>query len=113
MATYPQYALRAFGVNSVDYLLKPMEPESLDRALKKVERLRGSGQLAQPDLQALIKKLTDSLYDTRQGYLDRIALAKTINVSRSGVLLRDVSRQANGGRYPSISDAKRRSTDFG
>ena len=41
---YDQYALKAFGVNSVDYLLKPVEPESLDRALKKVERLRGSGQ---------------------------------------------------------------------
>ena len=41
---YNQYALKAFGVNSVDYLLKPIEPESLDRAIQKVERLRGSGQ---------------------------------------------------------------------
>src|SRR5271157_5834858 len=46
---YDQYALKAFGVNSVDYLLKPVEPESLERALKKVERLRGSGQSGQPD----------------------------------------------------------------
>ena len=70
---YDQYALEAFGVNSVDYLLKPIEPEALDRALKKVERLRGSGQFAQPDLQALIKKLTDSLPETRPAYLERIA----------------------------------------
>ena len=70
---YDQYALKAFGVNSVDYLLKPVEPESLDRALNKVERLRGSGQFAQPDLQALLKKLSDSLHQAKPEYLDRIA----------------------------------------
>jgi len=70
---YDQYALKAFGVNSVDYLLKPVEPESLDRALKKVERLRGSGPLAQPDFQALLRQLTDSLRENKPDYLDRIA----------------------------------------
>lgn len=70
---YDQYALKAFGVNSVDYLLKPVEPESLERALKKVERLRGSGQLAQPDLQTLLKQLTDSLREPTPEYPERIA----------------------------------------
>jgi two-component system LytT family response regulator len=70
---YDQYALKAFGVNSVDYLLKPVEPESLERALKKVERLCGSGQSGQPDLQALLKKLADSLRETKPEYPDRIA----------------------------------------
>jgi two-component system LytT family response regulator len=70
---HDQYALKAFGVNSVDYLLKPVEPESLERALKKVERLRSSGQLARLDLQALFKQLTDSLQETKLGYPDRIA----------------------------------------
>jgi two-component system LytT family response regulator len=70
---YDQYALKAFGVNSVDYLLKPIEPESLERALSKVERLRGSGQFGQPDLQALLKKLTDSLPEAKPEYLDRVA----------------------------------------
>jgi two-component system LytT family response regulator len=70
---YDQYALKAFGVNSVDYLLKPVEPESLDRALKKVERLLGADQLAQPDLQAVLKQLTDSLRETKPEYPGRIA----------------------------------------
>jgi two-component system LytT family response regulator len=70
---YDQYALQAFGVNSVDYLLKPVEPESLERALTKVERLRVSGQLAQPDLQALLKQLTNSLRETKPEYPDRVA----------------------------------------
>lgn len=70
---YNQYALKAFSVNSVDYLLKPVEPESLDRALKKVERLWGSSQPAQPDLQTLLKQLADSLRETKPEYPDRIA----------------------------------------
>ncbi len=70
---YDQYALQAFGVNSVDYLLKPVEAEALERALTKIERLRESGQWAQSDLQAVLKRLTDSLHDTNTDYPDRIA----------------------------------------
>jgi len=70
---YDQYALKAFEVNSVAYLLKPVDPESLERALNKVERLRGSGQQAQPDLQALLTQLADSLRETKPDYLERIA----------------------------------------
>ncbi|KAB7728729.1 response regulator [Rudanella paleaurantiibacter] len=32
---YDQYALRAFSVNSIDYLLKPVDPTQLGRALNK------------------------------------------------------------------------------
>jgi two-component system, LytTR family, response regulator len=70
---YDQYALKAFAVNSVDYLLKPVDPESLERALKKVESLRNSGLPSQADLRALLKELTDSLRETKPEYLDRIA----------------------------------------
>src|SRR5262245_38915886 len=34
---YDRYALEAFDVNSVDYLLKPIEPDRLDRCLDKIE----------------------------------------------------------------------------
>jgi two-component system LytT family response regulator len=70
---YDQYALKAFGVNSVDYLLKPVEPESLERALSKVEALRDSARPDAPDLQALLKQLTESLRVPKPEYLDRIA----------------------------------------
>lgn len=40
---YDQYALKAFEVNSIDYLLKPIEPEDLARALTKLERHGGPG----------------------------------------------------------------------
>jgi len=70
---YDQYALKAFGVNSVDYLLKPIEPEALERALKKVEGLRQSGTEFQPKLQAMLKQVAESLRETRPQYLERIA----------------------------------------
>ena len=70
---FDQYALKAFGVNSVDYLLKPIEVEALDRALQKVERLRSAGQAVQPDFQALLKQLADSLREAKPDYPDRIA----------------------------------------
>ena len=33
---YDQYAIKAFEVNSVDYLLKPVQPEKLEKALGKI-----------------------------------------------------------------------------
>ena len=38
---YDRYALEAFQTNSIDYLLKPIDPEQLDRALAKAERFAG------------------------------------------------------------------------
>ena len=65
---YDQYALNAFDVNSIDYLLKPIEPERLDRALDKLERLRGQPR---PDVRALARELAAELAPARR--LERIA----------------------------------------
>ena len=73
ITAYDQYALKAFSVNSVYYLLKPVDSESLKRALKKVEALRSAGQPSPADLQALLKQLTDSLREAKPEYLERIA----------------------------------------
>jgi len=50
---FDQYALRAFEVNSIDYLLKPVESAQLERALDKVERLRG---VQQPEWRAAVEE---------------------------------------------------------
>lgn len=39
---YDEYAVRAFTVNSIDYLLKPIQPERLNEAIVKYESLAGS-----------------------------------------------------------------------
>jgi len=59
-----RYALEAFGVNSVDYLLKPIEAAQLDRALDKIERLRGNAATP-PEMTELIRRLTAPSYPDR------------------------------------------------
>jgi DNA-binding LytR/AlgR family response regulator len=39
---YDEYALEAFKVNSIDYLLKPIKEAELARAIEKLQRLSGS-----------------------------------------------------------------------
>jgi two-component system LytT family response regulator len=70
---HDQYAMKAFDVNSVDYLLKPVDPGQLDRALGKVERLRSRLDLSPPALQAVLANLADSLRHSHPAYLERIA----------------------------------------
>jgi two-component system LytT family response regulator len=53
---FDQYALDAFAVNSVDYLLKPIELAQLERALNKIERIRGGADPA-PDLRDLLARI--------------------------------------------------------
>jgi two-component system LytT family response regulator len=65
---YDRYAIEAFGVNSVDYLLKPIEPERLDKALDKVARFAGQPR---PDMRALARELAAELAPNRR--LERIA----------------------------------------
>lgn len=66
---YDKYALEAFRVNSIDYLLKPVEQEHLDRALRKLERLLAAGE--RPEVGDLMKRLAEAL--GRQRYPERIA----------------------------------------
>jgi len=73
---YDHYALRAFEVNSIDYLVKPIDAEQLERALSKLGRLR---PLAKPewqqsaDLPEVLKHLAESLRGQHTEYPRRIA----------------------------------------
>jgi len=73
---FDQHALRAFETNAIDYLLKPIEPEQLERALKKLGRLR---PVVKPEWQQnpafpqLLKELTASLREIQPAYPHRIA----------------------------------------
>ena len=52
---YDEFALKAFEVNSIDYLLKPVETKRLDQALAKLERMTSADR---PDLGALLRTLS-------------------------------------------------------
>lgn len=52
MTAYNHYALQAFEANALDYLLKPIEPERLGKALEKVRQfLQGKPQTHHPSPQ--------------------------------------------------------------
>ncbi|MFN7945540.1 MAG: LytTR family DNA-binding domain-containing protein [Blastocatellia bacterium] len=68
---YDEYALRAFEVNSIDYLLKPVEMAQLERALSKLERLAAAP--APPDLHQVIAQLAAAFQPPKQNPPSRIA----------------------------------------
>lgn len=51
---YDEYALKAFEVNSIDYLLKPINKDDLQRALNKYKDLKGERQ--EVDYKTLISR---------------------------------------------------------
>lgn len=59
---YDEYVLKAFKVNSVDYLLKPVEYDELVAALKKFNATRS--QPALPDLKALVQLMQQPVFNS-------------------------------------------------
>src|SRR5688572_925301 len=58
---YNEYALRAFKVNSIDYLLKPVDKIELQAALEKFKKMKAvQGSDVQAQLQHAINQLTAS-----------------------------------------------------
>jgi DNA-binding LytR/AlgR family response regulator len=65
---YDEYAIRAFRVNSVDYLLKPVSENDLLQAIEKFEAMSGSKTVDIPDISALM----DSILKGNITYRSRI-----------------------------------------
>ena len=58
---FDKYAIEAFTVHSIDYLLKPIDPERLAKALDKLERVTAQPR---PDVRALARELVLRLAET-------------------------------------------------
>jgi two-component system, LytTR family, response regulator len=69
---FDRYALDAFKVNSIDYLLKPVSSEQLVRALNKLERILGGAE-ARGDVGALLAQVRTLLAQRQPEYLVRVA----------------------------------------
>jgi len=69
---FDEYALRAFEVYSLDYLLKPVETERLEKALTKLERLTGNPAELQ-NLQKMIQSIAVSFQPDAPRKLERLA----------------------------------------
>jgi two-component system LytT family response regulator/two-component system response regulator LytT len=70
VTAYDQYAIDAFDVNAVDYLLKPVEPERLATAVDRVrKRLAAEKPRKDTDLEPLLQMLAD-----RQARREQLAI---------------------------------------
>lgn len=88
--SYDEYALRAFEVNCVDYLLKPIEDKDLQRALGKIERiLQEPKHTAQAEQATLIENLLKTLRGGEQTYPRSLLIPQ-----RDGLFPLDVSQIA-------------------
>ncbi len=67
---YDQYAIQAFKVNSIDYLLKPVNKEALAASLLKFEKLKNNSKGVQIDY----SKLAAALGQSGTNYLKRIVV---------------------------------------
>jgi DNA-binding LytR/AlgR family response regulator len=67
---YDEYALRAFKVNSIDYILKPVDKKEFRMAIEKFQRLRGEGS-SQPEI---LKNIQDTINRLSRKYKTRFVL---------------------------------------
>ncbi len=83
---YDEYAIRAFRLNSIDYLLKPIDTEALERSLRKYR------SLVRPDAAAVARQLQHLLSEGhfrppayRQSFLvsfrDKLIPVKTTDIA--------------------------------
>lgn len=80
---YDEYALKAFKVNSIDYILKPVDKSELSQALRKLEGLKVSQ--SQPSQEDLMKNITQAMSMLTKKYKERFVIKvgehlKTIDV---------------------------------
>jgi two-component system response regulator LytT len=89
VTAFDQYAIDAFEVNAVDYLLKPVEPARLATAIERVrKRLAVDKAPAKPDLEQLIQMLGERQARREQLAIkvdDRFLLIQTDEVVHASV----------------------------
>lgn len=55
--SYNEYAIKAFKVNGIDYLLKPVEPEDLEKAIQKARNINKNQSKSSLDINRLVEIL--------------------------------------------------------
>lgn len=100
---YDEYALQAFKVNSIDYLLKPFKSEDLRRALDKLQRLTVVEQCAERERrQEVVERHNSEVLQTMLvRYKDKIIPVKISDVAYFYTFAERVTLTTNEGiTYP-------------
>lgn len=104
---YDQYTLKAFKVNSIDYLLKPIDPEELDAALHKFDQVyQQPVTYNQKNIEQLLQSLVKPTYKER--FIIKIGQQLTyISISEIYYFYSD-----DGIVYARIENGKRHAIDY-
>jgi two-component system response regulator LytT len=74
VTAFDQYAIEAFSVNAIDYLLKPVDVDRLEQALERARRRRASEQASKLPLSAKDLERVIEAVQARQGRREQIAI---------------------------------------
>ena len=78
---YDQYAIKAFKVNSIDYLLKPVEVQQLEQSLEKFKELHQAKNTKNIDFDALINFYTNQIQYQERFIVRYAQKIKSINTN--------------------------------
>jgi len=73
VTSYDEYAIQAFRVNSVDYLLKPIEPAMLEKSIEKLDAMQKQVKATEL-LGSDYKDLAEALLSGQKKYRTRMAV---------------------------------------
>ncbi|MEO6726759.1 MAG: LytTR family DNA-binding domain-containing protein [Blastocatellia bacterium] len=90
VTAYDQYAVRAFDLNAIDYLLKPVERSRLRNTLNRAQERLERADLRETEAEQLKAAATEYETSTRQTYLERIPIRQ-----REEIVLIPVDRVAS------------------
>jgi DNA-binding LytR/AlgR family response regulator len=90
VTAYDEYAVRAFELNAVDYLLKPVERSRLRDTLNRVQERLERADLRETEAEHLKAAAAEYETSTRQTYLERIPIRQ-----RDEIILVPVDRIAS------------------
>jgi two-component system, LytTR family, response regulator LytT len=74
VTAFDQYAVDAFSVNAVDYVLKPVDPDRLDQTLDRARRRLASEQATRVPLSSAELERVVEAVQARQGRRDQLAV---------------------------------------
>jgi DNA-binding LytR/AlgR family response regulator len=102
---YDEYTLKAFKVNSVDYLLKPIEEEPLKAAIDKFRKFHSEKHFIKTDFEKIFKEFTDhykSRFLVKTGTRYRSVTISEIShfhINERSVFLKDYDGKDSGLDY--------------
>ena len=78
---FDQYAIEAFKVNSIDYLLKPIKKDELEKAIAKFKKIQGTPAAIPIDIDKLLQTLNKPAGNYKKRFVVRYGEhIKTINI---------------------------------